>query len=168
MSCSCIEDNKFLFTIQYLKEAIVFRDHSEWVGNSLESDYDLKITNGHSFKEFKVKPKSTILIKHKELPINCDLPCNFDGVYNFEITACQGSQVLARTEAILCSVYEVYYLLLKEEKWEESQEVLKYIKFVEAYARDNNKEKAQKFYEMLLRVIKKLNCNCDVTEYLQV
>jgi len=174
---SCIQDNSYNFTIDYRKDHLLYTDHSVWVNstnsNSLNSSYKLKIYNGESFKEFKAIPNQSILIPYTELPTNKDLNsnsnCNFDGVYKFQLIACQDSQIMERTEAILKSVYTVYGEIVKsaincansEDEFQEACRILMYLQAIKIYAKENNTSKAQEYYSTLIKIFKKINCKCN-------
>lgn len=162
-NCACIKDKGFYFTIDYKDDYLVYTDYSDWImhkSKSLITEYDLEITNGKSKKTFTVPVNKSTIIKYSDLPITCDLPCNFDGVYTFTITACQDTQVFERTEAILESVIRIYDKLICDERWDDAFDIFKWMESIKSHVRVGNIDQASKSYITLMTLIKKLKCDC--------
>jgi hypothetical protein len=169
MKClSCIEDSNFRFSLKFVdnQKGVFYTDHSDWLKNSdLSEPYSLEIVSDYNVKTFSVLPGTTLFIPYSSLPINCDYPCNFDGVYTFRAIACENSQLFERHEAVLNSVCKVYDYFLAEypERFDtDGFELFKLMELIKANARENNIKEANEYYALLVKKIKKLNCNCNV------
>lgn len=163
-NCSCIRDNEYFFSIDHRDDHILYTDYSNWIvpqAQGVMSQYSVTITNGDESKVFTVRTSVSTVIPYKDLPTNCEAPCNFDGVYTFSIKVCQGSQEFQRTEAILKSVINVYDQLIYEKRDEDAFEVLLYIEKVKSFSRNNLLVEAAEAYASLIKIIKRLNCNCN-------
>lgn len=167
MKYSCIQDGSFNFTLDYRDNHLIYTDHSKWLERSdMNKEYLLRINNEDSFKEFTVLPNMSIIIPYTELPSYCGNDCNFDGIYNFTAVSCENSQEFSKTEAILLSICKVYDKIVKntvscEKERENMLKIFSYMEIIRVFAKENNVEKAVEFYNILLKIIKKLNCKCD-------
>jgi len=160
---SCIQDQEFNFVIDHRDDYFIYTDRSSWISSTKlapESTYELEIINGTKSNKFTVPKNLSTIIKYTELPVNCDLPCNFDGVYTFKVVTCQNTQEFERYEAILENVLCAYDQLIYKDDWENAKLIMKYIEYVKSYSRRNMLEYSSKYYELLMKTIKKLNCNC--------
>lgn len=165
MLCHCIKDDNFAFTIDYKSDYLVYTDYSDWLSNpgSIIEDYDLTITNytNNVSKDFKVKANLSTIIKYEELPIEKDLSCPPDGIFKFAINVCQGTQEYCKINAILINSQKAYEYLVREDKWDDAFEVLKYLEYVKVFANGNDIKKSLEYYEILQKLLKKIKCNCD-------
>lgn len=163
-NCSCIKDEKYKFTLDYRDDYLIYTDFSEWVTSNKNTpivNYKIDIANGESVKTFTVIVGSSTIIKYVDLPRNCEGECNFDGVYAFKVTACQETQIFEKTEAIVQSLMCAYDQLILKDDWNNAYKLLKYIEYVKVYSRYNLKDKAFKYYNIAVDLIKNLKCNCN-------
>ena len=165
--CNCIKDSNFDFVIDLKQDYLVFTDHSDWLVNSKITkpfdEFDLKISNYQTddFKVFKVKPNLSSIIKYSELPVESKTSCPPDGIYKFSINVCQGTQEFCKVQAVLIKSNRAYEILIREDKWDEAYQVLKYMEYVRIFSNDNNSKKALEYYDILQRYLKKIKCNCN-------
>ena len=82
------------------------------------------------------------IIKYSELPIESKTSCPPDGIYKFSINVCQGTQEFCKVQAVLIRSNRAYEILVREDKWDEAYQVLKYIEYVRIFSNDNNLKKA--------------------------
>ena len=182
MSCYCIQDKKYIFTIDYFEKYLVYNDFSEWLiptrenttnsnntttqtllSNKLEA-FTLKISsldNQDLFKEYQVFPNSSVIINYSELPSFGSDSCKWDGIFKFSINPCQGTQFLEQQVAILKNLMGSYYLLRRESNHEAANQLLEYIESIKAFAQIQDSENMVKFYKLAMKLVNKLKCNCD-------
>jgi hypothetical protein len=165
MVCHCIKDDNFAFIIDYKSDYIVFTDYSEWLTGKETTfeNFEVEIKNIVSCqtKKFLAKPNLSVIIKHKDLPLDHNKSCPPDGIYSFKIKVCQGTQEYEKIEAVLLSAWKSYEKLVKTDSWDDAFEVLKYIEYVRVFANENNIKKASEYYLILQKLLKKLKCTCN-------
>lgn len=163
MSCSCIANNNFRFTIDYKKDYLIFNDQSEWVTPEFNTPlitHNLKIINGEEFKTITIKVNGSTIINYCDLPAKGD--CGPDGIYSFEIETC--GEIFSRCEAILQHTTCSYSKLLIETPIENFEQkvlpVFKLMEYIKSSARICDITQAAKNYELLEKTLKQLNCKC--------
>ena len=163
MSCSCIANNNFNFIIEYKKDYILFIDKSEWVTpeyNTPLTTHTLKIINGNKEKQITFTIGGSTIIKYCDLPSSGE--CGPDGIYTFEVESC--GEIFSRCEAILqhitCSYNKLLVQIPVEEYKEKALPVFTLMEYIKSNARVCNITEASKNYELIEKVLKKLNCKC--------
>ncbi len=162
MNCVCIKENKFNFTISFLKDYAIFTDYSEWSNdaNSLMNEkIEIVIKGDNNFKSsFTIKPYQSVILEYNKLQYS---DCGYDGIYEFEITTCNNTQKLSKTVYLLRNVECAYTTLILNKDYDNAFNLLKYIEMIKANMYVNNVDQAKELYNLAVRFIKRLNCNCN-------
>lgn len=164
--CSCIANHKYLFTIDYRDDYILYTDYSDWVtapSATPSKEYEITIKNNDSGLETKITVGVGITTPIELSTLKQSQDCGVDGIYLFSVESC--GITLEKSEAILPSVNCAYtQLLLKDNKtdqdWKDLYDVFFEIEYIKSASRLKLVDQASEHFEVLTKKLKHLNCNC--------
>lgn len=166
MSCSCIKNNNYDFSLSYPScYSLIYSDLSEWMTGEhyvIPDIYTIEITPPeYSTKSISVKTFGATKITSNDL-FGAEGLCISDGIYCFKIDNCQ--DILTKYKAITCKLEcRKDNLVLKansSEDWENVRKVESLIYSIHANANNGNYREANSEYKFAKKILDNLNCDC--------
>jgi hypothetical protein len=166
MSCSCIRGDKYNIHVDAYREALLYRDFSDWNTEQpyvIPNSYTLDITLPERHKSNRVE----VDLNGSILPSDLGVMTIPDGIYKFSLVECGESNYKGCCGVIYCTHQLIYphlqcciddaYAMFP---FEEVDHIHSYFKQAEVLVQLNLIKDAVKVFNVGKKKLKALNCDC--------